>query len=263
MPEGKKKSKRKALSQKTRFEVFKRDQFTCQYCGRKAPDVVLQVDHIVPVANGGKNDILNLVTSCVDCNSGKSDRKLDDASVVEKQRREMELRQERLEQIRMMGEWQRSLVSEREAELEEVNKLFTTLHAGPMEKWELQKISPIITRFGFINVLEAIRIGMETYDDATETIEKLGGICYNNSSPELKLRSQILQKMKRYFTDMNWKDAAMLIDRGRRVQGMRFLQDVNEWLGQNCSDSDPDGWEFFYPSLLKIVQICEQDEAER
>ena len=47
------KAKRKALSQKIRFEVFKRDSFTCQYCGRKAPDVVLQVDHIVPVAKGG------------------------------------------------------------------------------------------------------------------------------------------------------------------------------------------------------------------
>ncbi len=63
--------KRKAIPKSVRFEVFKRDNFTCQYCGRKAPDVVLEVDHINPVANGGENDILNLVTSCRDCNSGK------------------------------------------------------------------------------------------------------------------------------------------------------------------------------------------------
>lgn len=43
-------AKRKALSNRTRFEVFKRDKFTCQYCGAKAPDVVLQCDHIVAVA---------------------------------------------------------------------------------------------------------------------------------------------------------------------------------------------------------------------
>ena len=58
MAEGK--PKRQSISKKLRFEVFKRDNFTCQYCGRMAPDVVLEVDHINPVANGGKNDILNI-----------------------------------------------------------------------------------------------------------------------------------------------------------------------------------------------------------
>lgn len=65
------KPKRKAISKKLRFEVFKRDSFTCQYCGRKAPDVVLEVDHIKPVAQGGTNTILNLITSCRECNRGK------------------------------------------------------------------------------------------------------------------------------------------------------------------------------------------------
>ena len=40
---------RKAISKKLRFEVFKRDSFTCQYCGKSAPDVILHVDHILPV----------------------------------------------------------------------------------------------------------------------------------------------------------------------------------------------------------------------
>lgn len=62
---------RKALSKKTRFEIFKRDGFTCQYCGKQPPDVVLVVDHINPVANGGDNDQMNLVTSCETCNQGK------------------------------------------------------------------------------------------------------------------------------------------------------------------------------------------------
>lgn len=63
---------RKALSARTRFEVFKRDEFACQYCGRCAPDVVLHVDHIVPVVEGGSNDPINLLTACQDCNGGKS-----------------------------------------------------------------------------------------------------------------------------------------------------------------------------------------------
>lgn len=67
-----------AISVRTRFEVFKRDEFTCGYCGRKSPQVVLEVDHIVPVAGGGSDDLINLKTSCWDCNRGKSDKPLNE-----------------------------------------------------------------------------------------------------------------------------------------------------------------------------------------
>jgi len=69
-------SKRKPLSTRTRFEIFKRDDFTCRYCGGKSPDVVLELDHVVAVAAGGSNDPMNMVTSCHECNSGKSDKPL-------------------------------------------------------------------------------------------------------------------------------------------------------------------------------------------
>lgn len=68
---------RKSLSKKTRFDVFKRDNFACQYCGSTPPSVVLEVDHITPVADGGDNSIDNLVCSCFDCNRGKGARSLD------------------------------------------------------------------------------------------------------------------------------------------------------------------------------------------
>lgn len=67
---------RKAVSKRVRFEVFKRDGFTCQYCGATPPTVVLEVDHIEPVSLGGTNDEWNLLTSCFDCNRGKSDKPL-------------------------------------------------------------------------------------------------------------------------------------------------------------------------------------------
>lgn len=98
-------SKRKAISKTVRFEVFKRDRFTCQYCGAKAPDVVLHVDHIHPVADDGAHDILNFVTACADCNGGKGARKLDDRSAVERQRVQIEELQERREQLEMMLAW--------------------------------------------------------------------------------------------------------------------------------------------------------------
>lgn len=69
-------SKRKSVGPRLRFDVFKRDAFTCQYCGQTPPTVILHIDHIVPVANGGTNDEVNLITSCVDCNTGKGCREL-------------------------------------------------------------------------------------------------------------------------------------------------------------------------------------------
>jgi len=54
-----------------RFNVLKRDNFTCQYCGQHAPDVKLEVDHIVPIVEGGTNEESNLITSCYACNRGK------------------------------------------------------------------------------------------------------------------------------------------------------------------------------------------------
>jgi hypothetical protein len=64
-------TKRTPLSKKTRFEVFKRDGFTCQYCGAHPPAAILECDHIKPVAEGGLNDQDNLVTACFTCNRGK------------------------------------------------------------------------------------------------------------------------------------------------------------------------------------------------
>lgn len=65
---------RKSTGKRLRFEVFKRDNFTCQYCGAQPPDVVLVADHIAPVALSGSTSIDNLITACESCNQGKADR---------------------------------------------------------------------------------------------------------------------------------------------------------------------------------------------
>lgn len=61
-----------------RFEVFKRDSFTCRYCGKRSPEAILEVDHIHPASAGGRDEIENLVTSCYECNRGKGARLLSD-----------------------------------------------------------------------------------------------------------------------------------------------------------------------------------------
>jgi hypothetical protein len=75
------KTKRVNPSKKLRFDVFKRDRFTCQYCGAQPPGVVLEVDHIHPVVEGGKTSIDNLITACEPCNRGKGKRVLGDRAI--------------------------------------------------------------------------------------------------------------------------------------------------------------------------------------
>ncbi len=86
-------AKRASISLSLRYSVFERDAYTCRYCGRSAPEVILHVDHVITqvewreqftdllspqIVNGvnlqGVNDPLNLRTSCADCNLGKGRR---------------------------------------------------------------------------------------------------------------------------------------------------------------------------------------------
>ena len=72
-----------AVSKRTRFEVLRRDDYTCRYCGQSAPDVKLTVDHVMPKALGGTDAPSNLVAACVDCNAGKASSAPDAATVAD------------------------------------------------------------------------------------------------------------------------------------------------------------------------------------
>lgn len=63
-------------SKRTRFAIFKRDDFRCQYCGRTNKETILEVDHRVPASKGGGAGLDNLITACIDCNRGKADREV-------------------------------------------------------------------------------------------------------------------------------------------------------------------------------------------
>jgi 5-methylcytosine-specific restriction endonuclease McrA len=58
----------------TRFNVFLRDQFTCQYCDYLGPAERLTFDHVVPRSRGGHTTWENVVTACSPCNLRKSNR---------------------------------------------------------------------------------------------------------------------------------------------------------------------------------------------
>ena len=88
---------RTAVSKRTRFKCSSAINSPVNTGGRSAPSIVLQIDHIHPVAKDGDNEILNLVTSCQECNAGKSDKLLSDESAIQKRKRQLDDLQERRE----------------------------------------------------------------------------------------------------------------------------------------------------------------------
>lgn len=172
-------TKRKSLSKKTRFEVFKRDGFKCQYCGAHPPSVLLHVDHIKPVAEGGRNDHDNLVTACEPCNLGKGARSL--SVVPESLADKAKNIAEREEQLRG---YQQILESKRDRIEEELWRVAEVVDPGSSESGMNRDWTTSIRRFneklGVHAVLEAADIARAKYPyGGKRTFLYFCGICWN------------------------------------------------------------------------------------
>lgn len=177
---------RTALPKKIRFEVFKRDSFTCQYCGRSAPNVILEVDHIVPVAEGGTNEVINLITSCRDCNRGKGARLLSSTETLDKQKKQLDELNEMREQTDMMLEWKRELLQLENKQADEIENLLGDLTGYGLTDRGRRDVRKLVHEFGFAIVYEAMEIACSQYFKGSSkslelALSKLGGICYNRS----------------------------------------------------------------------------------
>lgn len=62
------------VSNKMRFSIYARDGYRCQHCGVSQSRAVLEIDHIIPIAKGGKSTYDNLQTLCHNCNIKKGDK---------------------------------------------------------------------------------------------------------------------------------------------------------------------------------------------
>ena len=178
-------TKRKTISKSLRFEVFKRDRFTCQYCGKSAPEVVLEVDHITPVAEGGTNDLINLITSCRDCNRGKGKKKLSDKTTLEKQKKELDALADRKEQLDMMYQWKKELIEADNRFAELISDEVESMTGFGFNSVGMAQIKKLILDFGFDEVRYSTVIAFSTYykDGSNrqwnKAFDKIGGICYN------------------------------------------------------------------------------------
>lgn len=183
---------RNSLPKTLRFEVLKRDSFKCQYCGAAAPDVLLEVDHIKPVAGGGTDDIWNLVTACKPCNAGKSYKLLDDNAAITKSKRQLDELQARREQLEMLLEWSEGLQTLQSDTLEAIADHWRKLsRTYVLNEYGLDAIRKLLRDFSVAEILTAMTTAANTYlelgPDGTYTKEsveaclaKIGGICTVN-----------------------------------------------------------------------------------
>jgi hypothetical protein len=255
--------KRKGLSKKTRFEVFKRDSFTCQYCGQKSPEVVLRVDHIDPVKHGGTNNILNLVTSCFDCNAGKGATPLSDKSTMEKQRKQLELLQERKEQMEMMFEWQKELFNLDDQETDRIAGYWAEKTGTPgLNDYGMREIRKHKRKFGFQRVMMAINIVVDQYCDFNEdstitrdslclAFSKIGGVCFCEEekvkNPEASEIRVLVYNLERKFDGCYFnKGWALSLLRNANRSGLS-----PDELRQICFDCD--NWAEFRECMESII----------
>jgi hypothetical protein len=219
-------NKRQAIGKKLRFEVFKRDGFKCQYCGKSAPDVVLHVDHINPVSHGGQNGILNLITSCLDCNLGKSDRLLDDDSAVAKQREQLQALSERREQLKMMLEWRDGLQKIDDEALEAACDAWATIVPGWSVNDRGQKIlRGLLRKYGLPLLLQGMDDATyyvkydkdgKIYPDSVErAFSKISAILRVKGEPQWKQELYYIRGILRnriYTSTYAWKVMQMMED---------------------------------------------------
>ena len=171
--------KRKAISKKTRFETFNRDHFTCQYCGSKTPNVVLEVDHIIPVSKNGTNEIDNLVTSCFECNRGKSNNLLENIpkSLQDKSSEIKEKELQYKEYVKIQRQKERRISNEL-AEISDVySKYFPEWSLN--HKFKHNTIKMFISKLDFFTVKESMEYACGKINDSDDSLKYFCGVCWN------------------------------------------------------------------------------------
>jgi len=158
-----------AISKRLRFEVFKRDRFTCQYCGKRPPDTILHADHIIPKSKNGPDEIENLTTSCIACNQGKGDILLNDVAPALDE-------DQRLEALQEMAE--RRLILERQIVEADHHRKIQASVVAKAEEWVVDILgysyvtsdqTKTLRSFTKTLTLDQIRTAMETTADGPAT----------------------------------------------------------------------------------------------
>lgn len=169
-----------AISKKIRFEVFKRDGFTCAYCGKTPPTVILEIDHIHPRSKGGKDTKDNLLTACEDCNRGKSNIPL--SQVPPQLNINTEELQKKEEQIKAYRRYINAIEKRMSKDIEDINQIYV----DAFEEWELSEQFKKVSVRRFLEQLPKHEVEHAMHkaisrcpNKSNDAIKYFCGICWN------------------------------------------------------------------------------------
>lgn len=197
-----------AVSKRLRYEIFRRDNHTCRYCGATAPDATLTIDHVTPEALGGNDDPGNLVTACSACNSGKSSVPPDAPLVAD-------VAQDAMRWAAAIKEVTRAAMAERNAAIEVEKEVFAIFEAVEVPSYRGGgNASHYLPADWFESIARFIAVGLDALElvDAAVITTGARGVRYDN--------------MWRYFCGVCWKK----ID--RRQEAARELLRAQEPVAQ-------------------------------
>ncbi len=195
------------ISKSLRFDIFKRDDFACQYCGGRVPNVVLEIDAIKPFGKYGINDISNFITSCKDCNMGKGNKEITDNHLTQQQLKK--INKKKLE-IESCFEYKKEVLKLDNTIIENINNILSENDFGTLTEHGEKEIIKSINKYGldeFIDCLyAAIEYGKDKNDIRKTIIEYTNRIIHarikEKNKPYLKDFYYIKKVLENRFYDM-------------------------------------------------------------
>lgn len=190
-----------------RFEVFKRDSFTCQYCGRQTPQTILEIDHIIPKSKGGTDDINNLITSCFDCNRGKGAVPLSVLKIAhDTRKKEIERFKEKQKQIEAYEKFLHEKKVKEEQILQEINDYWASLcdERFILNESGLSSVKRFLAKLTPMEVKEAISIAANAVEDVEDRFKYFCGVCHNKVAEKAGDTSRsTFRQVQRYFLNQS------------------------------------------------------------
>ena len=172
-----------SVSTRLRFEILKRDGFRCHYCGATAMSAPLHVDHVLATSRGGTDDPGNLITSCQDCNLGKSNIDLEDVRATGADEQAVERALEHADQVRAYLDAQR-----------EVDRARHEVLAYVADIW-VKRVSSHWTENAEAHLRAAIR--KHHLDHVVEAVEAVARKRINYEASHLKYFHGVLRNLSR------------------------------------------------------------------
>jgi len=185
-----------SVSKSLRYQVLRRDDHTCRYCGRSAPEVKLTIDHVTPTTLGGSDEASNLVTACVECNSGKSATPPDAALVDDVS--ELAVRWSAAQKMAS------TMLAGARAQRDEIREAFEAAWKNWTYKGDDGERHPIELPNSWPNSIDTLALSGLTIEDLEDAVD-------------IAMRTEKAADRFRYFCGVAWRMSRELQDTTRRL----------------------------------------------